>query len=300
MSALAGLFSTISLVLVAISVHEFAHAWAANALGDPTARYRGRVTLDPLAHLDPIGTLMILFSSLTGYGIGWGRPVPVIPSNLKPNPSLGLALASGSGPLSNLGQAVVAATLLHVARALLPSPSSMTITVSNIGAILAGAAGLASGGLLLYQWFRQRAIARPAALGSFYWKIVPQGPDVPLWKNEDLLKNLVRGALAGLLLFGFGRSPQGMLLTAVYVNLALALFNLIPLGPLDGSGIARGLLLNIRARWAYRAAGLLDRIEPFSVQILFGLIFVQQVLGIPVLSWPIWGGARLIARLLGV
>ena len=65
-------------LLIAIDVHEFAHAWVANELGDPTARYQGRLSLNPLVHLDPMGTIMMLFSLFSGFGIGWGSPCRLI------------------------------------------------------------------------------------------------------------------------------------------------------------------------------------------------------------------------------
>ena len=68
----------IAALLVAVTIHEFAHAWTADRLGDPTARLAGRVTLNPIAHLDPIGTLMILL-----FRFGWGKPVPFDPFNLR-------------------------------------------------------------------------------------------------------------------------------------------------------------------------------------------------------------------------
>ena len=68
------------LVLIfSIAIHEFAHAWSALQLGDRTAYYQGRVTLHPAAHLDPMGTMMMVMTALTGVGIGWGKPVPVNP-----------------------------------------------------------------------------------------------------------------------------------------------------------------------------------------------------------------------------
>lgn len=82
-------------VLIALTIHEFAHAWAANNLGDPTARLEGRMSLNPLAHLDPIGTLTLIF-----FGFGWGKPVPVDSYNLK-NPRRDSALISLAGPGSN-------------------------------------------------------------------------------------------------------------------------------------------------------------------------------------------------------
>ncbi|NIM47611.1 MAG: site-2 protease family protein, partial [Candidatus Aenigmarchaeota archaeon] len=83
-------------LLVAIDIHEFAHAWSANRLGDNTAEQAGRITLNPFVHLDPIGTLMIFLAR-----IGWGKPVPVNPNNFK-NPKVGWALVSLAGPTSNL------------------------------------------------------------------------------------------------------------------------------------------------------------------------------------------------------
>jgi len=100
------IFLIISLLL-AISFHEAAHAWAANRLGDPTARIAGRLTLNPLAHLDPIGTLALIFIH-----IGWGKPVPVNPNNLK-HPSWYNFLIALSGPSVNLILALIAAVILH-------------------------------------------------------------------------------------------------------------------------------------------------------------------------------------------
>lgn len=87
---------TLIFVLIALTIHEFAHAWAANYLGDPTARLEGRMTLNPLAHLDPIGTLTLFL-----FGFGWGKPVPIDAYNLK-NPRRDEALISLAGPGSNL------------------------------------------------------------------------------------------------------------------------------------------------------------------------------------------------------
>ena len=132
MNTLTFFFTGIAMVLVSIGAHEFAHAWTANYLGDPTARYRGRVTLDPIAHLDPFGTMMILFTGIAGVGIGWGKPVPVIPGNLRNRPLVGLAITAGAGPASNLLQAVIAATLLQAVRLGFPSPPAVAVTVSLV------------------------------------------------------------------------------------------------------------------------------------------------------------------------
>jgi Zn-dependent protease len=82
-------------LLVAITVHEFAHAWVANYLGDPTPKKAGRVTLNPVAHLDPLGTIMLFLVRF-----GWGKPVPINPNNFK-NPRLGSSLTAVAGPTSN-------------------------------------------------------------------------------------------------------------------------------------------------------------------------------------------------------
>lgn len=95
-------------LILSITVHEFAHGLAADRLGDPTPRAQGRVTLDPRAHLDPLGTLAIL---LTWFG--WGKPVLYDPYNLK-NPRRDAAVISLAGPLSNLIFAVLLSILLRV------------------------------------------------------------------------------------------------------------------------------------------------------------------------------------------
>lgn len=95
-------------LLLSITIHEFAHALAADKLGDPTPRYQGRVTLNPLAHLDPIGTLMILFTNF-----GWGKPVEFDPYNLK-NPARDTALIALAGPVSNLILAVILSIIIRL------------------------------------------------------------------------------------------------------------------------------------------------------------------------------------------
>lgn len=94
-------------LLLSLSVHELAHARTALAFGDPTAKRMGRCTLNPLAHLDPVGTLALLFC-----GFGWAKPVPVNPHNLHP-PRAGSVAVSVAGPLSNLILAILAALLLR-------------------------------------------------------------------------------------------------------------------------------------------------------------------------------------------
>ncbi|NQU99606.1 MAG: site-2 protease family protein [Parcubacteria group bacterium] len=99
-------FAWVISLVVAISIHEFAHAFAANSLGDPTAKLQGRLTLNPLSHLDPWGTLLLLFA-----GFGWGKPVPFNPYNLK-NQKFGPAIISLAGPFSNFVLVVVFGLIL--------------------------------------------------------------------------------------------------------------------------------------------------------------------------------------------
>jgi Zn-dependent protease len=94
-------------LLIAITIHEFMHGFVADFLGDPTARYQGRLSLNPAKHLDPFGTLLLLL-----VGFGWGKPVPINPSNFK-NPRLGELLTSLSGPLSNFVMAFIFALPLR-------------------------------------------------------------------------------------------------------------------------------------------------------------------------------------------
>ncbi|MDP1723045.1 MAG: site-2 protease family protein [Candidatus Gottesmanbacteria bacterium] len=95
-------------LVIAITIHEFAHAWSADRLGDPTPRLMGRLTLNPLAHLDPIGTIMLLIVRF-----GWGKPVQFDPYNLR-FPRRDSALISLAGPVSNLLLALVCSILLNV------------------------------------------------------------------------------------------------------------------------------------------------------------------------------------------
>ncbi len=186
-------------LLIAIDVHEFAHAWMANELGDSTARYLGRLSLNPLVHLDPMGTMMMLFSVFSGFGIGWGKPVPVDPRYLRKGPRVGMGLVAAAGPLANLILAAIVAV-----------PIRLRLTMS--------------------------------------------------------------------------RSLVDLLFTVIIVNIGIALFNLLPIPPLDGSSILRGILSTIRATWAYRVSDVLDRIGAQGYMIFVLLILVDQVLPISILD----------------
>ena len=176
-------------VLIAATCHEFAHALVADRLGDPTARQLGRLSLNPLVHVDPLGTLFfVLFS------FGWARPVPVNPRNFA-NPRLGMLMVALAGPLANI--------------------------------VLAFAVGVL---------------------------VKAQGLTGTLW-----------GDLASML---------------VLINIVLAVFNLIPIPPLDGSRILEGLLPSDQAL-AYA------RIQPYGTVVILVLLYtgvVGQVMS-PAVRW---------------
>jgi Zn-dependent protease len=113
--------SFIVALIVAISIHEFSHAWMANFLGDPTARLAGRLTLNPLAHLDPFGTLMLFL-----VGFGWGKPVPFNPYFLRRGGKAGPLLIALAGPISNF---LLAIALSFTYRALSPLLGSSSLLV---------------------------------------------------------------------------------------------------------------------------------------------------------------------------
>jgi Zn-dependent protease len=95
-------------LLFSLTVHEFSHALAAKLLGDDTAQREGRLSLNPIRHLDPLGTLLILMS----FFIGWAKPVPVDPRNFK-SPRAGMSLVAAAGPISNLLMVFMAAFLIN-------------------------------------------------------------------------------------------------------------------------------------------------------------------------------------------
>ncbi len=187
--------------LMAIVLHEVAHGYAAERLGDPTARMMGRLTLNPLKHLDPFG-LVVLFL----VGFGWARPVPVNPLNFQ-RPRQDMIWVALAGPLTNLVLAGFSALLLRLVL-LLP--------------------------------------VAPAQMGGFAYSI-----------REPLI-----------LMAGF----------SLYINLLLAVLNLIPVPPLDGGRVITGLLPEGTAKW-------LLRLEPFGFLILIVLIFAT----------PLWDGVLLPA-----
>ncbi len=181
-----GIFFQIVAFLFAISVHESAHAWTANRCGDPTATLLGRVTLNPIKHIDPIGTVVLpILAAVTGVPlIGWAKPTPVDPRNLK-NPVRDDILVSVAGPVSNFIVAFIAAIVMVV--------------------------------IILFD---------KAARGS----------------NSSVTEPLAI-----------------MFYTLLQINVLLALFNLIPLPPLDGSHVLRHFLSEGMRR-VYDSLGMISLI----------------------------------------
>lgn len=132
-------------VILAITVHEAAHGYVADRLGDRTARLLGRVTLNPLRHIDPLGTVLLPLGmyALTGFLFGWAKPVPVNPRNLA-NPRRDMAIVAVAGPLSNLVMAVLWSLAIVVGGWLLPVSSWVGAPL-----LLMGAAGVLINAILL-------------------------------------------------------------------------------------------------------------------------------------------------------
>ena len=183
------LFRAVAL-LIAAPFHEFAHASAADRLGDPTPRRAGRLTLNPLAHLDPLGTILLV---LTGFG--WAKPVPIDPGNF-PDWRRGLITVAAAGPIANVVLAILFGLPFKLGLVAVGSP-----------------------------------LARP-------------------------------------------------LFVIVFINAVLAVFNLIPVPPLDGSKIMIGLLPG-QLGIAYA------RLQAYGVMILIGLIYfrITDLLVLPPLLW---------------
>lgn len=199
------IISQIVVLLFAISLHEAAHAWTASRLGDPTARMLGRVTLNPIKHIDPIGTLLfpllLAFTHLPVFG--WARPTPVTTRNFR-NVRRDDTLTTIAGPVSNLLAAMACVVIMYIVRI----------------------ASLTS--------FQYAAYAiRSGTFSS------PDGGPLP-----------VAASVVVLLFIG------------IEINLALAVFNMLPVPPLDGGHIVRNFL-------PYRAAVVYDRIGIISLFLIF-------------------------------
>lgn len=105
---IATLIARVIVLLIAFTIHELAHAVTADYLGDPTPRRMGRITLNPIRHLDPFGTIMLIIA-----GFGWAKPVMVNPMNMRGNPRTSMAIVAAAGPLSNIIMATLAALIFR-------------------------------------------------------------------------------------------------------------------------------------------------------------------------------------------
>ncbi len=215
-----GLLSSIAFLvalIIGVTIHECAHAWMANRLGDPTARLMGRISLNPVVHFDPLGALMMVIMAFRGFGIAWGKPTPVNPYHLRHGPRVGMGMVSLAGPLSNL--------------------------------------------------FLASVIAIPLRLGL---------------------------PLPGLLSLLVG--------TVVIANIGLAVFNLLPIPPLDGFSVLMGILSVIRAGWAYEWSSSLARLESQGMMVLFFVlmfdIVVGRLLGFSLLGFILRPPIELLIRLI--
>jgi Zn-dependent protease len=128
----------IFVVLYSIILHELAHGYVADYLGDYTPRYSGRLTLNPLAHLDPLGSILLpIFSYLTGgFIFGWAKPVPVNPFNFK-NPKKDMAIVGIAGPLTNIFLALIFAFLFKTLSPILPLNQDIFVFLIRINLVLA-------------------------------------------------------------------------------------------------------------------------------------------------------------------
>jgi len=206
---LAQVFISFVVLLFSLTIHEMAHAWTADRLGDPTARMLGRVSLNPMVHADPIGTILFpLIALISGAPlIGWAKPVPVNTRQLR-QPRRDYVLVAAAGPASNLVIAIVAASVL----ALLPISPHRLDEVN---------------------------VSVPAA---------------------TILSQLVQ------------------------LNALLAVFNMIPIPPLDGGNVLAGILPR-------PAAALFNQIRPYGFLLLYALILTHgfEMIVLPpyrfILSW---------------
>lgn len=127
------LLLTLPAVIIAITFHEFAHAWMADKLGDTTPRYQGRLTLNPLAHLDPIGSILLIFAH-----VGWGKPVQINPNNFTSNKSRSAceALVSLAGPAMNFIIAIILTLVSMLLSALAPQTFLYSYAGNLIGILI--------------------------------------------------------------------------------------------------------------------------------------------------------------------
>lgn len=122
---IAQVLSTLFIIFCILPLHEFAHGWMAKKLGDPTAKWEGRLTLNPIASIDPMGALFLLL-----FGFGWAKPVPVDSSYFK-KPKTGMAIVAAAGPVSNLLASLVGALIYIPFIAFVTTANFFTIFIAN-------------------------------------------------------------------------------------------------------------------------------------------------------------------------
>lgn len=208
---------SLPVLLMAFSVHESAHGYAAYRLGDPTARNLGRITLNPIKHLDPLGTICMIIAH-----VGWAKPVPINTRNFK-NPKRDMAISGAAGPISNLCLAILHLVLLRVVLLIL-SPSLQNEAASFAGSLMLGSDFSAS----------------------------------------------VKFMICSLLVY--------ILYLGIIMNISLAIFNLIPVPPFDGSRIFYAFL---PTKWyfavmKYERAIMLAFLLLFALGALSGPLAVAQ------------------------
>jgi len=154
------ILAIVIVIFLAIGLHEYAHCKMADIAGDPTPRFYGRVTLNLFKHFEPLGTIMMIFTSITGVGIGWGKPSPVNPLRMR-NPKWDHFACVAAGPISNLLQAAVWAMLTRILIA------SGAISLLSSG-YLPSKAGAFLPALLV--------AGVTINLGLFFFNLIPLGP----------------------------------------------------------------------------------------------------------------------------
>lgn len=127
--------ASLFVIFLAIGVHEYSHAKFADMAGDPTPRIYGRVTLNLFNHFDPMGAIFIVMTVISGWGIGWGRPVPMDPSKMR-NPRWDHFAAVAAGPVSNLFQAVIWAVIFRASLMLGDSVPTLLLILGFVGVMI--------------------------------------------------------------------------------------------------------------------------------------------------------------------
>jgi Zn-dependent protease len=127
------LIVSIPALVLAITLHEVSHGYVANRLGDPTAKLMGRLTLNPIKHIDPVGTILlpVILTALGGVIFGYAKPVPINPSNFQ-DPKKGMAISAAAGPITNIVLAILSALILMV----IIIPLSALLQSNTVNAVL--------------------------------------------------------------------------------------------------------------------------------------------------------------------